>query len=604
MTEHDASSSPLIALRRPGAKPASVPDELARSTGPVDRVLVLSGGLLSTRDNNLFQVLRRQAAAVKASSGAWLDVQIKLLGLEEILILGSHRRSRAYRSAPYREAVDRFLGRAEGLDSPELTEVALITLLQKEGISFEVATFSEIASNATLREELLDKCGCVFASTTLIRDLSELDPLLRMLKRPDNRIVLGGALAGILIHSWPGHEAVDALAIGYGEMLVPALARWIRSDYRTLEAPPGGRLETKHGNKVLYSGVPASKNLDDLSTPDWSLAERTHGRRFPLVHYESVRGCPYRCGFCNYPYLFDDTKFRYKSAEKIADDWARYAAAGAEYISCLDSLFTMPKQRLEALCRLLIDRKIPIKWLCYARADDLADRDTVVLMKQAGCVEVQIGIESGDQGQLDHMNKRCTVDKNARALINCREVGITTAVTVILGYPGETASSIRNTLAFMKGSAPDFYFAAPFNARVEYVPILSAESREKYGIDLANDGRSPQPYWRHDSMCCSEVGGWYRWFNREMMSQRVSLHAGLFYNGILRFDHQDRDQLLDFQQAALEADRLLSRVFTPIHRWAEHRLRHDVDRQLGHRTLNCPPPEAPKGGRKAYSYSY
>jgi anaerobic magnesium-protoporphyrin IX monomethyl ester cyclase len=544
-------SAPLIALRRRGVASAEVAssDERTLTRGPVDRVLVVSGGLLSTRDKNLLDVLRRQAAAVRASSGAWLDVQIKLLGLEEILILGSHRRSRAYRSAPYREAVDRFMARAEGLDSPELTEVSLITLLRDEGISFEVATFSELASSPARREELLDRCGVVFASTTLIRDLSELDPLLCMLKRADNRVVVGGALAGILHHDWPGHPCVDVLAIGYGELLVPALARWMR--------------------------------LDGLSTPDWRLAEAAHGRRFPLVHYESVRGCPYRCGFCNYPYLFDDTKFRTKSAEKIADDWARYAAHGAEYISCLDSLFTMPRQRLIALCELLVQRKLGVKWLCYARADDLADRDTVVLMKQAGCVEVQIGIESGDQGQLDHMNKRCTVDKNARALVHCREVGITTAVTVILGYPGETERSIRNTLAFMKSSPPDFYFAAPFNARVEYVPILSADSRDKYGIELANDGRSPQPYWRHDSMCCSEVGGWYRWFNREMMSQRVSLHAGLFYNGILRFDHADREPLLDFQKEALEADRLLSSLFLPVHRWAERRLRRDVDRQLG-----------------------
>jgi hypothetical protein len=75
------------------------------------------------------------------------------------------------------------------------------------------------------------------------------------------------------------------------------------------------------------------------------------------------------------------------------------------------------------------------------------------------------------------------------------------------------------------------------------------------------------------------------------MSQRVSLHAGLFYNGILRFDHDDRELLLDFQKEALEADRLLSPLFLPIHRFTEGRLRRDVDRQLGHRTLNCPPPE-------------
>lgn len=152
---------------------------------------------------------------------------------------------------------------------------------------------------------------------------------------------------------------------------------------------------------------------------------------------------------------------------------------------------------------------------------------------------------------------------------------------MILGYPGETERSLLNTLAFLKASPPDFYYPAPFNARVEYVPILQPESRAKYGIQLANDGRSSQPYWRHATMCCSEVGAWYRRFNRELMRERVALHAGLFYDGILTFDHADRDALLDFQADALARSRVLSRAFVPIHDWAHRRLLADVDRQLG-----------------------
>lgn len=552
-------------------------------SSPSPRVLLVTGGLLSVRDKSLVQVLRRQAAAVRASSGAWLDVQVKLLGLEEMLVLGKHRRSLAFRRAPYRDAVERFFDRSLDLDSPELTEVVLLTALAHEGVETSVTTFAEIASDDALRDELLRSHDVVFASSTLLRDLSELDPLLRMLKRPHNRVVVGGALAGILHHEWPGHPCLDVLAVGYGEMLVPSLAAWMRSGFRELVPPPEGRVIEKNGNLVLYGGVPSTKDLDFLPTPDWSLAERAHGRRFRMVHYESVRGCPYRCGFCNYPFLFDDTKFRTKSADRIADDWQRYAEAGAEYISCLDSLFTMPKRRLVALCEKLIDRKVGLKWLCYARSDDLADRDTVELMKAAGCVEVQIGIESGDQGQLDHMNKRNTVEKNARALRNCREVGITTAVTVILGYPGETEGSLLNTLAFLKDSPPDFYYPAPFNARVEYVPVLQPDSRVRYGIELANDGRSSQPYWRHATMCCSEVGAWYRRFNRELMQERIALHAGLFYDGILTFDARDREALLDFQADALARDRVFSQVFVPIHRWARRRLEDDVARQLGPR---------------------
>ena len=125
-------------------------------------------------------------------------------------------------------------------------------------------------------------------------------------------------------------------------MLVPTLVRYIRSGFATLVAPVSGSVETRASTHILRSGVPNGSDLDFLPTPDWARAERDHGRKFPMVYYESVRGCPYRCNFCNYPYLFDDTRFRYKSAKKIADDWQRYREeTGAQYVTCLDSLFTM-----------------------------------------------------------------------------------------------------------------------------------------------------------------------------------------------------------------------------------------------------------------------
>src|SRR5690606_5978056 len=99
---------------------------------------------------------------------------------------------------------------------------------------------------------------------------------------------------------------------------------------------------------------------------------------------------------------------------------------GVQHITCLDSLFTMPKIRLIDLCEQLINNKSTMTWTCYARADDLADEEIVKLMKKAGAHQVQIGIESGNQLMLDQMNKRCTVDQNLQAIRNCRKHGIST----------------------------------------------------------------------------------------------------------------------------------------------------------------------------------
>jgi len=342
--------------------------------------------MLSAREPSVLKAIEKQVQSFRASSGAWLDIQLKLLASEALVAGGIRRRSRAFQRAPYRAAVERFFAASAATDPPELTEVVLATLLEAEGIAYEATTYAELHADAELRDRLLGACDCVFASTTLLRDLSELVPMVALLKRPHNRVVAGGALGAILHHGWTHVPGIDVLAVGYGELLVASLAAWIRGGFRDADlAPPaGGRLVRAADTWLLYSGVPATKDLDFLPTPDWSLAERLHGRRFSMVHYESVRGCPYRCAFCNYPFLFDDTKFRYRSAARIADDWRALADRGVKYVSCLDSLFTMPKRRLVELCERLIAQGTDIRWICYARADDLDDLATCRLMKAAG----------------------------------------------------------------------------------------------------------------------------------------------------------------------------------------------------------------------------
>lgn len=542
------------------------------------KVLIVTGGMLSASEPSIAKAIGKQVESFKASSGAWLDIQLKILASEALLASRLERTSRRYAKAPYRTAVDRFFAASSEAEPPELTEVVLCTLLEAEGIPFEVAAYGDLYADAALRERLLTTTNCVFASTTLIRDLSELTPMVALLKRPHNHVVAGGALGAILHHAWPGIPGLDVLAIGYGELLVPALAAWIRGDFREITPPAGGRIVRQAGTWLLYSGVPATKDLDFLPSPDWSLAERVHGRKFSLVHYESVRGCPYRCAFCNYPFLFDDTKFRYRSAERIADDWQTLADIGVKLVSCLDSLFTMPKRRLVRLCQLLIERGIIIKWICYARADDLGDLDTCRLMKRAGCHQVQIGLESGSQTQLDNMNKRCTVDANKRALRNCREVGITTLATVIVGFPGETAETIEQSFQCLRESPPDIYYLAPFNTRVEYVPILNAESRAKFGIETETDGRSSAPYWRHDTMECTEVGAHIRRFHRRMAEERVALEGTVFYAGLLSFDPRDRSDLLEFQRDVFRRHPLIRWTVGRLDAWAQRRLEQDARR--------------------------
>jgi hypothetical protein len=311
-----------------------------------------------------------------------------------------------------------------------------------------------------------------------------------------------------------------------------------------------------------------------------------------MIYYESVRGCPYRCNFCNYPFLFDDTVFRYKSARKMADDWSHYVdTLSVEYITCLDSLFTIPRERLVEFCRLLIERRLQVRWACYARADDLADERTVALMKEAGAHQVQIGIESGDPQLLENMNKACDVEANRQALINCRRHDLTSVVSLIVGFPGETEASLERTYQFLEAAPPDFYFLATFSTRVADVPLLQPEYRRRFGLDVMENLYSMAPYWQHRTMSCADVGNHVRQLDRRIMRNRVALNAALFYQGMQHYDPAEREQLLDFQLRVAENHGLVSSAFDLAHRWVDRRLRRDMARHFA----QPPRAQAPPG---------
>jgi radical SAM superfamily enzyme YgiQ (UPF0313 family) len=550
-----------------------------------NKVLVITGGLLNEKETSVLRAARKQVLQWRAAQSAWLDLKIKLVMAEPMLQGQLHKKIAARSVSPL---VHDYFARKESMATPELTEVVLTTLLRQQGMDHATASVDDVFGRSAAFMRHLDECNCVMLSSTLLRDLSEVLPLLRLLKRPHNRIILGGALANLLADDWQGCPEVDLLAVGYGELLLPALVDYIRSGFTQLRPPSGGRIELRpHANtqapcppvslRVLRSGVPGGRDLDFLPTPNWAQAERDYGRRFDMIYYESVRGCPYRCNFCNYPYLFDDTRFRYKSAQKIADDWQHYSEqTGARYITCLDSLFTMPRSRLSELCNELVKRRIGLKWICYARADDLAKPEIAAMMQEAGAHQVQIGIESGDQRQLDNMDKQCTVEANHLALANCRKIGLTSVISLIVGFPGETMQSLENTYRFLEATPPDFYFLATFSTRVAGVPILNPANRQRFGLRTDQNPHTVAPYWEHDTMSSMDVGNHVRQFNQRLMKNKIALNAPLFYGGMLGFEAAQRDALLAFQQQAASSHRWLERSFDYANRWLDKHLERDL----------------------------
>jgi radical SAM superfamily enzyme YgiQ (UPF0313 family) len=528
-------------------------------------ICIITGGLLSVDEKSIWNALKKQIKQYRQSQHHWLESKIKLVSAEPIVLSKWHKKNKT--------AEDYFSIKNESLR--DLTEVVLVDEVSKQGFGYSSISCSDVILMNKTTAALIKKADVLFISSTLLHDLSELNTILTPLASFKKRIVIGGALAGSLYKYWEGDHRVDILAIGYGEYLVPVLASWIRSDYTQLGSPDDRVLESKKHTQFLFSPLPKDKSLDFIERPRWNntLSNQSSVKK---IAYESVRGCPYRCSFCNYPYLFNDKVFRTKSAEKIASDWEAYANEGVHHIVCLDSLFTMPKIRAEKLCQLLIQRGVKLTWTCYARPDDLADKDFVKLMYHAGARQFQIGIESGSQMILDAMNKKCTVELNQLAIQHCREVGITTVVSVIVGYPLETEETIHETLQFMNNARPDFHFLATFSVRVEDVPILHPQNALKYGLEKHQNEYTFAPYWKHKTMSCGTVGNYVRKMNEYLINNRISLDGSIFYSHIDHYQSSMKKDLLDFQFGCYHDHFLIRSAFNVANQYIDKKLNDDL----------------------------
>jgi len=222
----------------------------------------------------------------------------------------------------------------------------------------------------------------------------------------------------------------------------------------------------KNGEVVRTPDRPYIEDLDSLPFPARHLWPLERLRKFEDMFYLiASRGCVFWCEFCA-TVRMHGRKFRMRSPKNIADELEfLYKTYGVTNFTFCDDAFTVEPARIEELCRLIIERKLKIKWNCGTRVDMLT-RELLVQMRDAGCISVWSGVESGTQKVLDAMHKGITIDQTMRVYNWLRELGLKPAPNVILGFPGETKESAWDTIKFVEKISPDevgFYnIATPF----------------------------------------------------------------------------------------------------------------------------------------------
>jgi hopanoid biosynthesis associated radical SAM protein HpnJ len=170
--------------------------------------------------------------------------------------------------------------------------------------------------------------------------------------------------------------------------------------------------------------------------------------RHPYVSHYTGRGCPAQCSFCLWPQTVGGHQYRARSPEGVAREMAhaRKLFPQVKEFFFDDDTFTAYAPRARAIALEL--GRLGIPWSCNARAN--VSYETLKTMRDNGLRLLLVGYESGNQGILDGIKKGIRIEEAREFTRNCRKLGITIHGTFILGLPGETPDTIRQTVEFAK----------------------------------------------------------------------------------------------------------------------------------------------------------
>jgi radical SAM superfamily enzyme YgiQ (UPF0313 family) len=227
-----------------------------------------------------------------------------------------------------------------------------------------------------------------------------------------------------------------------------------------------GLVWRQRGEVVVNPDRPLIRNLDDLPLPRHDLLPLKKYRapmvRGPYSFAVTSRGCPANCRFC-IKHVSYGRSVRFRSPENILAELEYLVDLGVRSVHMYADLFTVSRNQVMGLCELILERELPLRWTCNSRVD-FVDAEMLDLMGRAGCWMISWGIESGSERILRRCKKGIKPEQVEQALRWAKDAGILNWGYFIIGLPGETEESIRETIRFSKRLPLDlalFHIAAP-----------------------------------------------------------------------------------------------------------------------------------------------
>ncbi|MBN3038385.1 MAG: radical SAM protein [Candidatus Omnitrophica bacterium] len=382
--------------------------------------------------------------------------------------------------------------RIGGAQTPPYPLLEIATVLKQLPVPVEVIDApAEGISIAGLKKIIIQHQIVIILTSvmTFSEDVQALKELKEANK--DLKSIVCGSLPTFMPEFCLKNEAVDIIVLREPEFIIRDLvvAMSKGENWQALK----GIGYCKNTGLCVNDYYPLIKDLDELPFVDWSLLSKKARyfnpliKRHPYVTDLTTRGCPEKCTFCMAPGFYGN-KVRARSAENVIAGFREHVQKGIKEVYLRDEMFTTFKARNKEIYERLIKENIDLTWLCSSRVDSL-DRETMRLMKKSGCHTIKFGVESGVQQLLDNVKKRISIKQTEDAFRWAREAGLNTHAHVMLGLPGETKETIKETLRFIKRIRPTtatFGIVTPYpgTALFEQVARSYPEIKEGFSLDL------------------------------------------------------------------------------------------------------------------------
>jgi radical SAM superfamily enzyme YgiQ (UPF0313 family) len=353
----------------------------------------------------------------------------------------------------------------EEMPSPPLGVTYVAAAFEAAGAEVKIFDYIVCAyTKENLEKQLEAFRPDVVGATSVTMNFYKAQQILHDVKNYNPEIItmMGGPHVSFTAEDTLRHyPEIDLIVIGEGEDTIAELTPVLKQKNKWQNIRG---IAYRSGDEIIITGKrDFITDIDRIPSPSRHLLpiSRYRALGFP-VSLITGRGCPYSCIFCLGRKMVG-SKVRRRNSKLVLDEIETIIGYGFDRINIADDLFTSDKERVKEICAGIKERSLKFVWSAFARVDTV-NPEVFDLMAQAGCDSVSFGVETGNPEMLKRIKKGIKLEQVYSAVNMCQQAGMIAHASFIIGLPGETKDTLRESDDFAKSTKAiyGYHFLAPF----------------------------------------------------------------------------------------------------------------------------------------------